>query len=239
MKKTLCLLVPTVILLVSACQTASQTERFRLPRSLAYQEETSTLSQVLRQTPNVNWERASKHAEETDYWVVPGSEPFYLFRTGVQFIGGESALRYTTEPGGFDLLTIEKKTGIQHHPACPGWAPDLHCIDEHTLLIVTSISCGTEACDYDFIVIDYFNQSPFFGSPPAIKEIIDYVLDSRHDGSYIPFSYAGRFNEKHRSSGNITSTNPLWLDFIRDRFILIQEKIDYAVAKNEIRIVVD
>ena len=148
--------------------------------------------------------------------------------------------RVTPTPSdGFDLLTIEKKPGIQHHPACPGWAPDLHCIDEHTLLIVTSISCGKTACDYDFIVIDYFNKSPFVGNPPAIKEIIDYVLDSRHDGSYIPFSYAGRFNEKHRSSGNITSENPLWLNFIQERFTLIQEKIDYAVAKNEVRIIGD
>ena len=45
------------------------------------------------------------------------------------------------------------------------------------------------------------------------------------------------FNEKHRSSGNITSDNPLWLSYMSERFDLIQKKIDLAVAKFDILIV--
>jgi hypothetical protein len=232
-------LVLGVVLLSSACRTAPQPEYSRMPLDFASGEKPSALQQVLRRAPNVTWERATKLAGKTDYWVVPGSEPFYLFRSGVQFIGGESALRYTTNAGGFDLLTVEKKPGVFHHPACPGWAPELHCIDEHTLLIVTSVHCGARACDYDFVIIDYFNKLPFLSNPPAIKEIIDYVLDDRQDGAFFPYHFAARFNEKHRTSGNITSENPLWLDFIGERFEIIQAKIDSAVAQNEIRIVGD
>ena len=45
------------------------------------------------------------------------------------------------------------------------------------------------------------------------------------------------FSERHRSRGSITPDNPLWLDFISRNFSTIQNKINVAVARNEIRIV--
>jgi hypothetical protein len=255
MKKMFRTAVLGTVLMAAACQTTGQAPLHRLPAAVAPPEDLSglelhrppaavappedppSLEKVLRTLPSVRWERSPRTAAKTDYWLVPGEEPFYLFRHGVQFIGDESALRYSTTPRGFDLLTIEKKEAVKHHPVCPSFAPLLQCIDNHTLLIVTHISCGKVSCGYDFIIIDYFRKIPFAANPPAIKEVIDYVLEEHPRESYFPFRFSRSFSERHRSRGNITPDNPLWLDFIRRNFSIIQDKIDVAVARNEIRIV--
>ena len=224
------------VLALAACQAVEGQRFYRMPVETAPGEEPQGLTSLLANPPQVRWERAPKSEARADYWVMPGDDPFYLFRDGIQHIDAKSALRYVLMPDGFDLLTIEEKQGVRHHPVCPSFAPVMQCIDDHTLLIVTHISCGTVSCDYDFVIIDYFNEFPFASDPPVIKEIIDYILDDQQEESYFPYRLARRFSERHRSSGNITPENPLWIDFISERFDLIRAKIDAAVSRGEIRL---
>jgi len=230
-----CLLGATFLL--PACQTPEKPFSLHLPASMVREREPPDLEQLLQNKPNVSWEKSSLHAPQSNYWAIPGKESFYLFRDGAQSVDANSALRYTRTPDGFELLTIEKKDALAQHPACPSYAPTISCIDGHTLVIATHIRCGAAACDYDFVIIDYFKRVRFLSEPPAIKAIIDYILDDQQLETYFPYRYAKEFNEKHRSSGNITSDNPLWLSYMSERFDLIQKKIDLAVAKFDILIV--
>jgi hypothetical protein len=223
----------------SACQTMEKREYSRAVAAPAPQGVSSPLEEILGETPNARWEIASPLTPRTDYLAIPGEDSYYLFRDGVQFIDEDSALRYKQTAEGFELLTIEQKDGMYKHPICPADAFAFTCIENHSIIIATNIACGSSACDYDFVIFDYYRKFRFLKNPPAIKTIINFMLEEEEEKYYFPYKYNEEFEVKHRTSGKINDDNPLWIGYMRERFNVLNRVIGYAVANYDIRIIED
>jgi len=239
MTKRMSVVLAVLCLCASACQTIEKREYSRAAAEPVPQAVSSPLEEILGDMPNVRWEIASPSTPKTDYLAIPGEDSYYLFRDGVQFIDEDSALRYKQTAEGFELLTIEQKDGMYKHPICPADAFAFTCIENHSIIIATNIVCGSNACDYDFVIFDYYRKFRFLKNPPAIKTIINFMLDEEEKKYYFPYKYNEEFEVKHRTSGNITDDNPLWIDYMRERFRVLHRVIGYAVANYDIRIVND
>jgi hypothetical protein len=239
MTKRIFVVLVALALCASGCRTVERRESFRAGPDLVPKTVSSPLEDVLDNMPGVKWEIASPSRPQTDYLAIPGENSYYLFRDGVQFIDENSALRYKQTPEGFELLTIEQRDGMYKHPICPADAFAFTCVENHSIIIATNIVCGSRACDYDFVVFDYYRKFRFLKNPPAIKTIINFMLDEEEMKYYFPYRYNEEFEVKHRTSGNITDDNLLWIDYMRERSELLREVIGYAVANYDIRIVDD
>lgn len=233
---------PAILVAGVACLTGCQgidAEFFRLPPELTLKRTPSPLEEILSGMPSVQWEASSHFTPSTDYLAIPGEHSYYLFRDGLQYIDEHSAMRYTRHSSGFELLTIEQRDGLYKHPICPADAFAFSCVENHSIIIATNITCGTVACDYDFAVFDYQRKFRFSTDSPALKTIVNYMLDEEEETYYFPYQYNEEFEVKHRTSGNITPENPLWLDYLRERRDLLRDVLDYAVTTYNIRLIDD
>ena len=223
----------------SGCQTVEKAEYSHMPSDFVPKRVSSPLEGILDDMPSVKWEISSRFTPQTDYLAIPGENSYYLFRDGVQFVDADSALRYKQTAEGFELLTIEQKDGIYKHPVCPADIFAFTCVENHSIIIATNIICGSRACDYDFVIFDYHRKFRFLKNPPAIKTIINFMLDEEEAKYYFPYRYNEEFDVKHRTSGNITDDNLLWIDYMRERSEELRKVIEYAVANYDVRIIDD
>jgi hypothetical protein len=232
-KRTLAVL--GCLILCAGCQSSGQHRR--LSTDLKAGKEPSPLAEVLKSMPSTDWEIASSLRPKTDYLSITGDPSYYLFRGGIQFIDERSALRYTTDARGFELLTIEQKDGLYKNPVCPADTFAFTCVENHSIIIATKVSCSFMACDYDFVVFDYERKFRFMDDSPALKTIINFMLGEEEATFYFPYRYKKEFEIKHQRSGNITAENPLWVDYLRERRDLIRGRMDRAASEYSIRIV--
>ena len=211
----------------------------QVPAMSAPQEKDSPLARILAEMPSAKWEMTSRHPPRSDYLVIPGDNSFYLFRDGVQFVDENSALRYLDREGGFELLTIEQRDGLYTHPVCPSDAFAFTCVENHSIIIATNILCSPTECDYDFVIFDYHRKFRFLKNPPAIKAIINFMLEEEEMKYYFPYRYNEEFEVKHRASGRIAAESRPWHDYLRERARLLRRVIGEAVASHDIRMIED
>jgi hypothetical protein len=179
---------------------------------------------ILSSPPDLSWE-ASALLPQGDYWHVPGgpgSPGFFLSRNGFHYTEPEDyALSYERTEDGFTLVEVKKRSGKKPLDQCPAFIDFEDCVETHSLLLATKLSCVTNSsCTYRFVVFDAYSPYLFLRRDHALAALKKRLTDG--------WSPAPDIDVKFEETGVVFDTDLAWAGYIADRFAFIAGEIRAA-----------
>ena len=176
---------------------------------------------ILSSPPDLSWE-ASPLLPQGDYWFFPGgqgSPGFFLSRNGFHFAEPEEyALSYERTPDGFTLLEMKKRTGNKPLLQCPAFIDFEDCVERHSLMLATVLSCATNSsCTYRFVVFDSYSPFMFLRRDHALAAMQKRLADG--------WSPPPEMDIKFEEAGVVFDTDLTWAGYIAERFAFIAAEI--------------
>lgn len=179
------------------------------------------MRRILSSPPDLSWE-ASPLLPPGDYWHVPGdgaNPGFFLSRNGFHYAEPENyALSYERAPAGFTLVEVKKRAGERPLAQCPVFIPLEDCIEQHSLMLATLLSCASgSSCTYRFIVYDAYSPFQILRRDHALASLKKQLADG--------WSPPPDIDVKFEESGVVFDTDEAWAGYIADRFAFIAAQV--------------
>lgn len=176
---------------------------------------------ILSSPPDLSWEAAAL-LPQGDYWHVPGTEGspgFFLSRNGFHYAEPENyALSYERTRDGFSLVEVKKRSGNKPLLQCPAFIDFDDCIERHSLMLATLLSCATNSsCTYRFVVFDSYSPYLFLRRDHALAATTKRLGDG--------WSPPPDMDIKFEENGVVFDTDLAWAGYIAERFAFIAAEI--------------